>query len=192
MSDGPGRILVIRHGQTDWSRSRRHTGRTDIPLTPQGEVAARALAPRLAEWQGSLVLSSPLQRARRTAELAGLSPEIDPDLAEWDYGVYEGRTSADIQDDGDPDWSVWTTTVGLGESLDDVRTRTQRVLGRCRPVLAEGGDVVLVAHAHLLRVLAVTWMDLAAVAAEHVLLDPAGTGVLGYDRGIPVLLRWNA
>jgi probable phosphoglycerate mutase len=191
MSDGPGRILVIRHGQTEWSRSRRHTGRTDIPLTEQGEQAARALAPRLGEWQGALVLSSPLQRARRTAELAGLSPEIDDDLAEWDYGTYEGRTSAELQDE-DPDWSIWTTTVGLGESLGDVRARTERVLGRCRAVLAEGGDVVIVAHAHLLRILAVTWIELPAISAEHIILDPAGMGVLGYDRGIPVLLQWNA
>jgi len=191
MSDGPGRILVIRHGQTEWSRSRRHTGRTDIPLTEQGEQAARALGPRLGEWQGALVLSSPLQRARRTAELAGLSPEIDDDLAEWDYGTYEGRTSADLQDE-DPDWSIWTTTVGLGESLADVRARTERVLGRCRAVLAEGGDVVLVAHAHLLRILAVTWIELPPISAEHLILDPAGMGVLGYDRGIPVLLQWNA
>jgi probable phosphoglycerate mutase len=191
MSDGPGRILVIRHGQTDWSRSRRHTGRTDIPLTEQGEEAARELAPRLGEWHGALVLSSPLQRARRTAELAGLSPEIDDDLAEWDYGTYEGRTSADLQDE-DPDWSIWTTTVGLGESLGDVRARAERVLGRCRAVLAEGGDAVLVAHAHLLRILAVTWIELPAISAEHIILDPAGTGVLGYDRGIPVLLHWNA
>lgn len=191
MSDGPGRILVIRHGQTEWSRSRRHTGRTDIPLTEQGEAAARALAPRLVEWQDALVLSSPLVRARRTAELAGFAPQIDDDLAEWDYGTYEGRTSADIQAD-DPEWSIWTTTTGLGESLASVRERAQRVLDRCRPVLAQGGDVVLVAHAHLLRVLAVTWMELPAVAAEHVVLDPAGTGVLGYDRGVPVLLHWNA
>ena len=191
MSDGPGRILVIRHGQTEWSRSRRHTGRTDIPLTDQGERAARALAPRLEAWQGALVLSSPLQRARRTAELAGFVPEIDDDLAEWDYGTYEGRTSADIQDE-DPEWSIWTTTEGLGESLSDVRARTERVLARCRPVLAEGEDAVLVAHAHLLRILATTWMELPAVSAERLILDPAGTGVLGYDRGIPVLLRWNA
>ncbi len=190
MSGSSGRILVIRHGQTEWSRDRRHTGRTDIPLTVDGEAAARALAPELQEWRGALVLSSPLQRARRTAELAGFDPEIDGDLAEWDYGAFEGRTSADIADDN-PGWSIWTTPEGLGESLDDVRARTERVLDRCRPVLAEGGAVVLVAHAHLLRVLVVTWMELPAVAAEHIVLDPAGTGVLGYDRGTPVLLHWN-
>ena len=186
-----GELILLRHGQTEWSRSRRHTGRTDVPLTEQGEAAARALAPRLVEWQDALVLSSPLVRARRTAELAGLVPEIDDDLAEWDYGTYEGRTSADLQDE-DPDWSIWTTTVGLGESLADVRARTERVLGRCRAVLAEGGDVVLVAHAHLLRILAVTWIELPPISAEHLILDPAGMGVLGYDRGIPVLLQWNA
>jgi len=190
MSEGTGRILVIRHGQTEWSRDRRHTGRTDIPLTADGEAAARALAPELQEWRTAFVLSSPLQRARRTAELAGFTPEIDDDLAEWDYGVHEGRTSTDIADD-DPGWSIWTTADGLGESLADVRARTERVLDRCRPVLARGGDVVLVAHAHLLRVLAVTWMELPAVAAERIVLDPAGTGVLGYDRGTPVLLHWN-
>ena len=192
MPTQPGRILVIRHGETEWSRARRHTGRTDIPLTPDGEAAARALGERLADWHPALVLSSPLQRARRTAELAGFSPELDADLAEWDYGTYEGRTSSEIQDStGDPTWSVWTTTTGLGEPLESVRARVERVLARCRPVVGEGHDVVLVAHAHLLRVLTVAWLGLPSIAAEHLVLDAAGTGVLGDDRGTPVLLRWN-
>jgi broad specificity phosphatase PhoE len=193
MTDATGRILVLRHGETAWSRARRHTGRTDVPLTPEGEAAARAVGERLVDWRGAVVIASPLQRARRTAELAGFEPELDPDLQEWDYGSFEGRTSAEIQHDGgDPDWTIWTAGEGLGESLDSVQARAARVLDRCRPHLATGRDVVLVAHAHLLRVLAVTWMTLPPLAAEHLVLDPAGTGILGYDRGTPVLQRWNS
>ena len=192
MTPGTGRILVVRHGETEWSRDGRHTGRTDLPLTPEGRERAARLAPLLGDWRPALVLSSPLQRARRTAELAGLVPEIDPDLLEWDYGVYEGRTTPEIRETtDDPEWTVWTTTTGLGEPLESVGDRAARVLARCRPLLSRGDDVVLVAHAHLLRILTATWLGMPPRAGASLVLAPAGTGVLGYERDTPALLRWN-
>ena len=193
MSPATGKILVVRHAETDWSRDNRHTGRTDVPLNAEGQARAQGLAAELARWEPALVLCSPLRRALRTAELAGLEPELDDDLVEWDYGVYEGRTTAEIRDSsGDREWSVWTSPVGLGESLDDVARRASRVLERCVPVLEDGSDVLLVSHAHLLRVLTTRWLDLPPRTAEGLVLDPAGTGVLGYERETPALLRWNA
>jgi probable phosphoglycerate mutase len=193
MSSGNGRILVVRHGETQWSREGRHTGRTDVPLTVLGEERASGLATVLSAWSPALVLSSPLQRARRTAELAGLVPDVDPDLMEWDYGDYEGLTTPEIRDTtGDPHWSVWTTSDGLGEALSDVAVRAERVLTRCRPLLQADQDVVLVAHGHLLRVLTATWLRMPPLGGESLVLEPAGTGVLGYERTTPVLLRWNA
>jgi len=193
MSSGTGRILVVRHGETEWSRGGRHTGRSDVPLTPEGEQRAAALAPVLSGWHPALVLCSPLQRARRTAELAGLSPQDEPDLLEWDYGTYEGLTTPQIREStGDPEWSVWTTVDGLGESAADVAVRAERVLGRCRPLLHADHDVVLVAHAHLLRILTATWLRMPPTGGASLVLDPAGTGVLGYERETPALLRWNA
>ena len=193
MSPGTGRILVVRHGETAWSRDGRHTGRTDVPLTPEGQERASRLAPLLGDWHPALVLCSPLQRARRTAELAGLDPEADPDLLEWDYGDYEGRTTSEIRETlGDPTWSVWTTSTGLGEPVESVGVRAGRVLARCRPLLERGDDVVLVAHAHLLRILTATWLGLPPRGGESLVLAPAGTGLLGYERETPALLRWNA
>lgn len=190
MTSGTGSILVVRHGETAWSREGRHTGRTDVPLTPEGSAQAQGLAATLAGWHPALVLCSPLQRARRTAELAGLRPEVDDDLVEWDYGGYEGRTTGEIRDH-EPGWSVWTSPDGLGESLAAVGERAGRVLARCRPVLDSGADVVLVAHAHLLRILTATWLGLPPVGGERLALAPARTGVLGYERETPVLLGWN-
>lgn len=191
MTHGTGRILVVRHGETAWSREGRHTGRTDVPLSAEGEVQARGLADVLSEWPVGLVLTSPLQRARRTAELAGLHPEVDPDLAEWDYGVFEGRTTGEIRAD-DPGWSVWDSPPGLGESLGEIALRAGRVLRRCGPLLEAGDDVILVAHAHLLRVLTATWIGLPPRAGEGLVLGPAGTGILGHERETRALLRWNA
>jgi probable phosphoglycerate mutase len=193
MSPGTGRILVVRHGETAWSRDGRHTGRSDVPLTPEGQERASRLAPVLRDWHPALVLCSPLQRARRTAELAGLDPEADPDLLEWDYGDYEGRTTSEIRETlGDPQWSVWTTSTGLGEPVESVGVRAGRVLARCRPLLDRGDDVVLVAHAHLLRILTATWLGMPPRGGKSLVLAPAGTGMLGYERETPALLRWNA
>lgn len=191
-----GRIVVVRHGETEWSRAHRHTGRTDIPLTEEGEARARGIGARLEravpDLVPGLVLASPLERAWRTAELAGLEPELEPDLLEWDYGGYEGRTTAEIRDSlGDPDWSVWTTQTGLGEALDRVGHRTERVMARCAVIQSTGADVVLVAHAHLLRILAATWLGLPPDRGSSFVLEPAGIGVLGHERATPVIAGWN-
>lgn len=187
-----GRILVVRHGETEWSRSLQHTGRTDVPLTAHGEEQALALRPRIAPWDLALVLSSPLQRARRTAELAGLEPELDDDLLEWDYGAYEGRTTDDIRSDlGDPGWTVWSAASGLGETADDVAVRAGHVIDRVLPLVDDGRDVALFAHAHLLRILAATWLELPAARGVSFALQPAGAGVLGYERDSRVLRAWN-
>jgi broad specificity phosphatase PhoE len=188
-----GRLLVIRHGETAWSRVGRHTGRTDIPLTAEGEQRAAGLAARIAGWTPSVVLCSPLQRARRTAELAGLQPSIDADLLEWDYGDYEGRTTDEIREtSGNPAWTVWTTHEGLGETVDDVGERVDRVLRRVRPVVDHGEDVVLVAHAHVLRILTAAWLGLPPHYGANFVLAAAGTGVLGYERDVPALRAWNS
>jgi probable phosphoglycerate mutase len=181
-------LWLIRHGQTEWSTTRRHTGRTDVPLDAAGQDAARALAPRLAGVAFDLVLSSPLRRARRTAELAGLHPEIEPDAVEWDYGVYEGRTSAEIRD-SEPGWSVWESEVRGGESLKEVSARADAVLTRVRARATE--RAVLVAHAHFLRVLAARWIDVPPATARRFMLGTATVSVLGWDRGLAVIDRWN-
>jgi len=193
MTPARGRILVVRHGETAWSLAGLHTGRTDVPLTPDGEARARRLAPVLESRHPLLVLSSPLQRAWRTAELAGLEPAPDADLLEWDYGLYEGRTTAEIRDTtGNPGWSVWDSPIGIGESLADVAVRAERVLSRCRPLLESGGEVVLVAHSHLLRILTATWLGMSPRGGGNLVIDPGRTGVLGYERETPALLGWNA
>ena len=182
-------LWLIRHGETEWSRDRRHTGRTDIPLTAEGERSARSLRDRLAGVHFDLVLASPLIRATRTAELAGLAPKPEPLALEWDYGIYEGRTTAAIQEE-QPDWSVWTSPIPDGESLADVAGRADRVIERVR---AEGGQrAVLVAHAHFLRVLGARWVDDSPDLARHLALDTATVSVLSWDRGAPAILRWNS
>lgn len=186
-----GRIVLLRHAETAWSRDGRHTGRTDVPLTEEGEARARAAAERLAAYAPRLVLISPLQRAQRTAELAGVTGETEPDLLEWDYGVYEGRTTQGIKDDlDDQTWSVWTTREGLGETAAGVGERAARVLARCRPVVDDGGDALLVAHAHLLRILTAVHLGLPAEGGRSFVLPPAGIGVLGWERSTPALLGW--
>ena len=160
-----GELIVLRHGETEWSREMRHTGRTDVPLTPAGEAAAAALAPALAARPVRAAFTSPARRAVVTAALAGLAgAKEDPDLQEWDYGGYEGRTTADIQA-GRPGWYLWRDGVipgdaaHPGETLAEVGARADAVLARVSPLLA-GGDVALVAHGHLLRVLTARWLRL--------------------------------
>lgn len=184
----PDRLLIIRHGETEWSRARRHTGRTDLPLTPDGETAAKGLAARLPLEGLVAVWSSPLRRACHTAELAGLTIDVlDDDLMEWDYGAAEGRTTAAIREE-QPGWSVWTDGVEGGETLAQVASRVDRVLDRARQ---REGTVALVAHAHLLRVLAARWLGLPAEVGQHLTLDPAGWALLGWERETPVIERWN-
>ncbi|MHC3817328.1 histidine phosphatase family protein [Streptomyces sp. DT9] len=192
-----GELILIRHGQTEWSLSGQHAGRTDIPLTEAGEAAARALAPRLARRRPVAVLSSPLSRATRTAELAGLvDVRPDPDLVEWDYGGYEGLTATQIQETR-PGWELWRDGVvpgdaaHPGERLEQVAARTDAVLDRIRPLLADG-DVAVVAHGHLARVLATRWVGLDASAARLLGHPHPGTlSFLAVEGGQPVISAWN-
>jgi broad specificity phosphatase PhoE len=181
-------LWLIRHGETEWSRDRRHTGRSDLPLTPEGEQAAKALAPRLAGVSFDLVLSSPLQRARHTAELAGLTPQLEPAAMEWDYGKYEGVTTAEIQE-REPDWSVWTSPIPGGESLEQVAVRADAVISRVRAQAPT--RAVLVAHAHFLRILSVRWIEQAPLLAERFNLHTSAVSVLAWDRGLSVIDQWN-
>ena len=221
----PGRVGLIRHAETAWSREGRHTGRTDIPLTPEGERQAALLAAALTGHHFVLVATSPRIRAVRTADLAGLVPsrpggpaaasgggmgaggggrpasppapapalvdrrEIWPELAEWDYGDYEGLTTQRIREDV-PGWTVWTGPVPGGESAEQVGARADTVLARLEPIL-DSGDVALVGHAHMLRVLIARWLGLAPTAGACFVLDPAGWSELGREHGTRALLRLN-
>jgi probable phosphoglycerate mutase len=190
-----GRLVLVRHGETEWSSTGRHTGTTDVPLTADGERDARLLAPRLAAFDLVLVLSSPLSRARRTAELAGLEPVTDDDLVEWDYGGYEGRTTAEIRESlGDPAWTVFDDGVvpgdTPGETVEEVAARASRVLERVAEPLARG-DVALFAHGHLLRILAATYLRQQARFGAHLLLDAGAVCVLDHERGVPAVRTWN-
>ncbi len=194
MSPSPA-VLLLRHGETEWSRDGRHTGRTDIPLTERGERAARALGPLLAGLRPGLVLCSPLLRARRTAELAGLTDlELEDDLQEWDYGDVEGITTADWQVDH-PGWLVWEDGAPGGEPIDAVGARADRVLDRVRHYLA--GDIgpdepaVLTGHGHMMRVLAARWLGLDARQGQLLRLDSGSLSSLGFEHAKPVLTGWN-
>jgi broad specificity phosphatase PhoE len=184
------KIYLLRHGETDWSLNGKHTGITDIPLTENGRKAARLLQPILAEETLALVLTSPLQRARETCELAGPGKHanVEPDLMEWNYGEYEGLTTEQIRLTR-PGWSVFRDGCPGGESPEQVGARADRVLTKVR---ASEGDVALFAHGHILRVLAVRWINLSASYGEHFLLDTATLNVLGYYRESPAFKIWNA
>src|ERR1700760_1189417 len=191
-----GALILLRHGETEWSRSGQHTGRTDIPLTRAGEAAAAALAPMLARCDITAVLCSPAQRAMRTAELAGLTGlQLDPDLWEWDYGGYEGLTTPQIQE-RQPGWSLWSDGVIAGdaehpgESAGQVGERTDRVLARVRPLLARG-DVALVAHGRVLRVLAAGWLGLGPPDGKLFRLDTGTVSTLGDEHEQSVIAAWN-
>ncbi|SEL14072.1 histidine phosphatase family protein [Streptacidiphilus jiangxiensis] len=192
-----GEIIVIRHGQTEWSLSGRHAGRTDVALTEAGEAAAAGLAPRLADRRLVAVFSSPLGRAMRTAELAGLTTAVpDPDLLEWDYGGYEGLTADQIRSSR-PGWDLWRDGVvpgdadHPGEDLAQVAARADAVLDRIRPLLGQG-DVAVVAHGHLARVLTVRWLGLAPSASRLLGHPHPGTlAFLAVEDGQPVVSAWN-
>jgi probable phosphoglycerate mutase len=195
-----GEIVVVRHGQTEWSRSGQHTGRTDLPLLPDGEDDGRRLRPVLAERHITHAFVSPLTRARRTAELAGLldgavDSRIDADLVEVDYGAYEGRTTKEISADLGRPWSLWAdgTAPGdsPGESLEQVAERVDRVLAKVRPLL-DGGDVALVAHGHVLRILTARWLRLGPEAGALFPLATGRYGVLGHEHDWPALTGWNS
>jgi len=181
--------FVIRHGETEWSRSGRHTGRTDLPLTENGRCAARRLEPVLSRTDFALVLSSPLQRARETCELASLGDrmEIDADLMEWNYGDYEGLTSDEIHRTA-PGWTVFDDGCPGGERPDQVAARVDRVIERIR---STHGRVALFAHGHVLRVLAARWIGLPPGHGRHFLLGTSTLGVLGRYQDAPAVARWN-
>jgi broad specificity phosphatase PhoE len=190
-----GEILVLRHGATEWSRSGQHTGVTDLPLLPEGEERARALAPALAQRHLVEVWVSPRQRARRTAELAGLTATaVDEDLVELDYGAYEGRTTAEISEQLGRTWSVWTDPIEPGETpgetLEEVGKRVDRVLERARARL-DDGDVALVAHGHVLRILTARWLGLEPAAGALFALPAGAYGSLGHEHERPVLTGWG-
>jgi broad specificity phosphatase PhoE len=182
-------IWLVRHGETEWSASGRHTSRTDVPLTSVGEKQARALGEHLARRRFALVLTSPLARARETCRLAGYgdAAEITDDLREWNYGVWEGRTTAAIRTE-QPGWSIWTSPVPEGESVEQVGERVRRVIARAD---AAGGDVALFAHAHVLRILAACWIGQPPDAGRLFALGTASTSILGYERETRVIQAWN-
>jgi broad specificity phosphatase PhoE len=183
-------LWLIRHGETEWSRTGRHTIRTDLPLTPHGEQQALALGEVLRGLQPAFVLCSPRQRARQTADLAGLTVDaIDADLTEWDYGDYEGQTSAQIREQV-PGWTLWTHPVPGGETAAEVSERADRVLQRAVRHLADG-PVVLVAHGHISRVIGARWIGLPAAAGGRLALGTAAPSVLGAEHGVAVIERWN-
>jgi broad specificity phosphatase PhoE len=182
-------LWLIRHGETEWSASGRHTGRTDIPLTEEGIRQGRALGRYLAGRSFALVLTSPLSRAADTCGLAGYGGVAQPseDLLEWDYGQAEGRTTAEMRAQH-PGWSVWSGGPPGGETVDEVGRRTDRVIARALEAL---GEVVLFAHAHVLRILAARWLGLPPDDGRLLVLGPASLSVLGWEREVRVISRWN-
>jgi probable phosphoglycerate mutase len=185
-----GEVVLVRHGETEWSLSGQHTGITDIPLTEHGRDEARRLRPLLCGSDYALVLSSPLQRARATCELAGLGHrmQVDPDLLEWDYGDYEGVTLAEIERTA-PGWMIFTDGCPGGETPEQVAARVDRVICKVR---AQAGRVALFAHGHVFRVFAARWIGLPPSEGRHFMLDTSTVSVLSYYHGTPALKRWNA
>jgi probable phosphoglycerate mutase len=184
----PPEVWLVRHGETEWSRDHRHTSTTDLALTDHGVEVARELAGRLSGVSFDLVLTSPRLRARRTAELAGFGDAtVDGDLVEWDYGDYEGVTTAQIRETV-PGWSVWTHPTPGGETPEQVTERLDRVVHRVREV---SGRTLLFGHGHALRAFTARWIDQPVGEGRNFRLDTATLSVLGYERDTPVLLRWN-
>ncbi|HKT99860.1 MAG TPA: histidine phosphatase family protein [Paraburkholderia sp.] len=207
-SAASGEVWLIRHGETAWSLSGQHTGRTDIALTNHGRDQALALAKPLATQRFNAVLASPMSRAIETCRLAGLGEKmiVSADLHEWDYGIYEGRTTADIRKT-EPDWSVWQSLIPHGESVAQIEARARGVVESLLAILAQGGSdgsdghgarggksrrIAVFSHAHFLRVLAGCWIGDAAALGAHLYLDTATISVLGFDRESRAIRRWNA
>jgi broad specificity phosphatase PhoE len=181
-------VVLVRHGETEWSRDGRHTGRTDVPLTEDGERQARAVGEALRSREFALVLSSPLTRALSTARLAGFEPEVRDDLAEWDYGEYDGVTTPEIREKV-PGWTVWGYGALGGESVADLGERADRVV---EVLLAAEGDVLVFSHGHFLRVLTARWLELGAAEGRLFALDSGTLSTLGFEREQRVIRTWNA
>ena len=180
-------MVVVRHGETEWSRTGRHTGRSDIPLTENGERQARAVGEALRGREFALVVSSPLIRARETARLAGFEPELRDDLAEWDYGEYDGLTTPKIREQV-PDWTIWGYGAVGGESVEQLAARADRVVAE---LLAVDGDVLVFSHGHFLRVLTARWLELGAADGRLFALDSGTLSTLGFERDQRVIRSWN-
>lgn len=194
MPDEPelGKIVLIRHGETEWSASGKHTSHTDLPLLDSGRRNAEALAPLLADFTFSLVLSSPMRRALETCALARLGDrvELESDLMEWNYGDYEGMRTSEIRMSV-PTWRVWTHPSPNGETSDEVASRADRVLARCQPIIGQGEDVSLFGHGHMSRVIAARWLELPATDGQHFALGAGSLSILGHERETPVIELWN-
>jgi probable phosphoglycerate mutase len=188
-SSGP-QIVLVRHGETEWSKNGKHTSYSDIPLTLEGERQASSLKKELSDWDFKLVLCSPRARAKRTCELAGLldRAEITDDLTEWNYGEYEGITTKEIRKT-DPTWTVFTSPTPGGETPDQVAERCDRVIARAKSV---NEDVVLFAHSHVLRVLIARWLELSPVEGRHFVLQTGTLNILSYEHESTVLISLNA
>jgi len=181
-------VWLVRHGETEWAKLGRHTGRTDVPLTDLGRAQAEALAPALAGHAYAIVMTSPLSRAAETARLAGFpDARTDPDLREWDYGALEGRLTTDIRDEF-PDWSIWDGPWPNGETIDHIAGRCDRLVAQLRAV---DGDALLFAHGHVLRVLAARWLGMPATTGRSLALGTATISRLGWERDTPVIELWN-
>ena len=185
-------LWLLRHGATEWALNGRHTGSTDLPLLPEGEAEARALGPVLSQQTFAAVFSSPLQRAQRTCELAGLGDQMQScdDIIEWNYGDYEGITTATIRETV-PDWTVWSHGCPNGEGAPQVEARCTTAISTALAVPGEG-DVALFAHGHILRALAGTWLGLGAAGGQLLRLGTASVSILGWERETRAIQRWNA
>ena len=188
-----GQIVLIRHGETEWSTSGKHTGSTDISLTSAGEEAARKLV-NLIPINPDLVLCSPLKRAQHTAALAGLVvTRTEADLMEWNYGEFEGRTTPEIRAElNDDSWLIWDSHIPHGEQLNDIAARVDRVITESLPTVRNGGTVVLVAHGHVLRILTARWLGLSPIHARYFALSPATISTLGFEHEQRVITKWNS
>ena len=185
-------LWLLRHGATEWALNGQHTGSTDLPLLPEGEAEARALSPVLSQQRFAAVFSSPLQRARRTCELAGLGDQMQicDDIIEWNYGDYEGITTATIRE-SIPDWTVWSHGCPKGENAQQVEVRCANAISTALAVPGDG-DVALFAHGHILRALAGTWLGLGAGGGQLLRLGTASVSILGWERETRAIQRWNA
>ena len=189
MANSRPQAVLVRHGETEWSRSGKHTGRTDVPLTEEGRRGARAVGEALHGRDFALVLTSPLGRALETCRLAGFGEQAQTrdELVEWDYGAYEGRTTLEVREER-PGWTLWQDGVPDGETIEQVAARVDRVIEEIRDA---DGDALLFAHGHVLRVLSARWLGLEPHAGRLFALDPATLSTLGYERETPVIRVWN-